>query len=483
MSNDLTLLVHPKMTEVLQNVVRMFEFGLRALGIEARVANGLQGAYQERAIVFGANFFDETQLHSLSRNSVIFNVENIQSYFMDDQYYAILRNFHVWDYNPTNAAALSLRLDRSVQYAKLFYVDQLSRITGEISRDIDVLFYGSYNDRRITIIEELRARGLIVTAVYKIFGAELDALIRRAKVVINIHYYDNGHLELIRLFDLLANGCAVVSELNAGEHVDEDLANALVFAPYDQLVDATEALARDNERRGQVACAALRSFSARTAKDVLPALLANSEPPVLLAKATIGSGKAYDPKVLNIDINESWHPDIVADISDLGLFARDLHSTRFGTIRLKRGWFDKISASHVIEHIPNLTQAMANFRDLLREGGTFHVDVPYDLSYGAWQDPTHVHAFNERSWLYYCEWYWYLGWDDARFDLVSIDFVYSSIGHELAARNISQDEILRMPRAVDEMRVVLQKRQLNEHERAYGLEMRGEARFSPDKGK
>jgi hypothetical protein len=119
---------------------------------------------------------------------------------------------------------------------------------------------------------------------------------------------------------------------------------------------------------------------------------------------------------------------------------------------------------------------MANVLDLLTDGGTFHVAVPYDLSYGAWQDPTHVRAFNERSWLYYCEWYWYLGWDESRFDLISTNFIYSDLGHALSARGISKDEILRTPRAVDEMHVVLRKRALTDQERAHGRAMRGDAR-------
>jgi hypothetical protein len=107
-----------------------------------------------------------------------------------------------------------------------------------------------------------------------------------------------------------------------------------------------------------------------------------------------------------------------------------------------------------------------------------HVTVPYDLSYGAWQDPTHVHAFNERSWLYYCEWYWYLGWSESRFDLISQKFVRSPAGNALAEKGMLEEEIRRTPRAIDEMQVVLRKRRLNDDERAYGRAMRGDTRFA-----
>jgi len=162
----------------------------------------------------------------------------------------------------------------------LFYVDRLSRIPENAEKDIDVLFYGSFNERRSAVLDGLRARGLRVEAVFGVFGADLDALIARAKVIINIHFYENGHIEIIRLFDLFANSCAVVSESNLGEPIDADLANALVLVPYDQLVDATEALVRDADRRSRVAAAGFRAFTQRTPKEMLSQLLADSEAPV-----------------------------------------------------------------------------------------------------------------------------------------------------------------------------------------------------------
>lgn len=192
--------------------------------------------------------------------------------------------------------------------------------------------------------------------------------------------------------------------------------------------------------------------------------------------AIVGSGKLFDPEALNIDNTARWNPDIIADIADPRLFDHEFSSGRFGPTQLQREWFDTIVASHVLEHIPDLVRAMTNCLDLLANGGSLHITVPYDLSYGAWQDPTHVHAFNERSWLYYCEWYWYLGWTGARFDLVRQTFRYSTVGEALAERGVTQDEILRAPRAVDEISVVLRKRPLIDAEKIYGEKMRGENR-------
>jgi hypothetical protein len=97
---------------------------------------------------------------------------------------------------------------------------------------------------------------------------------------------------------------------------------------------------------------------------------------------------------------------------------------------------------------------MTNCRDLLEMGGEMHIHVPYDLSHGAWQDPTHVRAFNEKSWVYYCEWAWYLGWKGSRFELTHLEMRLSEYG---ASLELPQDEIMRLPRAVDSMYVILKK--------------------------
>jgi hypothetical protein len=109
--------------------------------------------------------------------------------------------------------------------------------------------------------------------------------------------------------------------------------------------------------------------------------------------------------------------------------------------------------------------AMNSCLNLLKVGGLFRISVPYDLSWGAWQDPTHVRAFNERSWLYYTDWFWYMGWTEARFDLVQFDLSLSPIGEQLKKQQIKGEDLVRHPRAVDQMRVVLRKRLLTEAEK------------------
>ncbi len=173
----------------------------------------------------------------------------------------------------------------------------------------------------------------------------------------------------------------------------------------------------------------------------------------------IGSGKSFREDAINIDINPQWDPDIVLDMG-LPVFEHDspaFVTSRFGDIELQKGAFDRVVAHEVLEHVPALTTFVKNALDFLQVGGIFDITVPYDLSLGAWQDPTHVRAFNENSWLYYTDWFWYLGWSDARFVTEKLDFRLSTFGVSLKDRGIALDEILRTPRAVDGMHVWLKK--------------------------
>ena len=165
----------------------------------------------------------------------------------------------------------------------------------------------------------------------------------------------------------------------------------------------------------------------------------------------LGSGKDFRDDCLNADIQESKNPDWVLDITKIPW--GETISTRFGEIKVEQGMFTKIIANDVLEHIPDLVKAMTNCKDLLVEGGEFHIHVPYDLSLGAWQDPTHVRAFNENSWLYYTDWHWYLGWKD-KFVVKELQLVKSKLAEEM---NISDQMLTILPRMVDSMKVVLVK--------------------------
>lgn len=193
----------------------------------------------------------------------------------------------------------------------------------------------------------------------------------------------------------------------------------------------------------------------------------------------LGSGKDYRDECFNIDVDDSWCPDAVVDFGgfDLDAAGITLPTRRFGEVALRPGSFDTIVANDVLEHVPNLMRLMTNCLALLKIGGSFEISVPYDLSCGAWQDPTHVRAFNERSWLYYTDWFWYMGWSETRFTLERLQFVPSEIGTDLQSR-MPLGELIRMPRAVDSMSVTLRKVALSAEDHAVWEHWRARKRLA-----
>ncbi|PIE24486.1 MAG: hypothetical protein CSA62_04195 [Planctomycetota bacterium] len=177
----------------------------------------------------------------------------------------------------------------------------------------------------------------------------------------------------------------------------------------------------------------------------------------------VGSGKNWRPEYLNLDIEPRWRPDILYDLAQPlpadGQVTVD--TERFGRLTLSENLFPEIIAQDVLEHIPDLSAAMTTMLHWLRVGGVLRIFVPYELSLGAWSDPTHVRAFNERSFHYYTVWSWYLGWRTHHFALTKMEFVPTDFGKSLTEKGVELDELLRTPRAIEQMYVELTKQALS----------------------
>ncbi len=446
-----------------------------------------------RTIVVGGFVLSERrplEAAQLPADAIIYNTEHFSFISCRPHYVDLLGNHEVWDYSRDNADRLPALLGKKVKYVPLGFVPELVRIDKAEVENIDVLFYGSYNPRRTAVLDELRSSGLNVHHVYGVYGAARDELISRAKVVLNIHFYEPGSFEAVRVCYLLANRKAVVAEINPGEFLDADLSDGVLAVPYGGLVQGCKSLVADCSKRRDLE---ERGFHVIAARDEV-AILRQAFAPVSAAtsarvaprhvatprRLNLGSGRDWRPEYLNVDRDPAWKPDLVADICDPDLSYREFPCTRFGSTRLQHNYFDEIVALDVLEHIPDLARAMTNCLALLRDGGIMRIHVPYDLSFGAWQDPTHVRAFNERSWWYYCEWYWYLGWTTARFDLVRLEYGFSPLGTEMKAQGANDGDIARTPRGVDQMRVLLRKRPVTPEEQAEGRRLRGDNRPEMD---
>ena len=138
----------------------------------------------------------------------------------------------IWDYSVSNIKFLKA----GNIHAKLLPLGYDKNLENIISteKDIDVLFYGGINERRRQILRELESRGLRVRLLSDRYGRERDQYIARAKIVLNIHYFDMAIFESARIHYLLNNKVFVITEQSADNpypKVD------MVSVSYEQLVD------------------------------------------------------------------------------------------------------------------------------------------------------------------------------------------------------------------------------------------------------
>lgn len=254
-------------------VAETVHHGLRALGHDCVLTT--EGALPGRThIVLGANLL-ATDPIPLAPDAILYNLEQIApgSPWLKPEMLELFRRHAVWDYSRRNADALvALGLPRP-KVVPIGYVPQLTRIAPAATEDIDVLFYGTLNDRRARILDALRVRGANVVHAFGRYAAERDALVARAKLCLNVHHYDAKVFEIVRVSYLLANGRAVVSE--RGSDADEERAfePGVAFAPYDGLVDRCLALLADGDERRRLGAAGFDVMRARDASAFLASAL------------------------------------------------------------------------------------------------------------------------------------------------------------------------------------------------------------------
>jgi tetratricopeptide (TPR) repeat protein len=159
----------------------------------------------------------------------------------------------VWDYSLANIEQLRQLGIHHVAHVPVGYVPEMTCISPAVERDIDVLFYGSLNERRQLILEALEEKGVTVKVLFEVYGAERDAYIARSKIVLNLHFYEAKVFEIVRISYLLSNRVFVISERGCCPEEEAYFAEGLVFADYDHLVKTCIDYLQQPEQRDFIA--------------------------------------------------------------------------------------------------------------------------------------------------------------------------------------------------------------------------------------
>lgn len=178
--------------------------------------------------------------------TLIANFEQLgsSSVVANAQYQRWLADWVVVDYHSRNVAYLKRESWGAQRVFEVPIVPgaSLALAAPTADRPVDVLFYGTPTDRRTAVIARLRQAGMVVETVAGAYGTELAPAVHRARVVLHVHFYDEGLFPVARVLQPVANGVPVVCEASVFSDLSDWSRSGILFAPYDEVVDACRAL-------------------------------------------------------------------------------------------------------------------------------------------------------------------------------------------------------------------------------------------------
>jgi hypothetical protein len=237
-------------------------FSLKDLGFEAGLGFN-QIDQNVKNILIGCHLLDPKFIGQVPKSTIILNTEQIYSdstgWNKNIFFWAI--NFEVWDYNIRNIEKLKEIGANRAKHFKIGFQRELARLDQLKKKDVDVLFYGSINERRKNIIEKLIAKGLTVKTLFGVYGKERDGWIERSKLVLNHHFYNSQIFEIVRVFYLLTNSVAVVGEVNESTSIDTMCRQGIYALNYHDLVAGCVELIENDPVRQRIQVEALNSIS------------------------------------------------------------------------------------------------------------------------------------------------------------------------------------------------------------------------------
>jgi len=260
-----------------REVVETVAWGLHDLGHEVSVGeNSFRAGCVN--IVFGAQMLAPADLARLPPETIIYNFEQIGDTpiaQLTPGIRVVAERLRVWDYSQSNLQAWTAAgaRDRAV-HVPVGWAPILSRIAKARDQDIDVLFYGSPSPARLSILTEISNRGATCVFACGMYGAARDALIARAKVVLNVNKHQAKIFEIVRVSYLMANAKAVVADLPPGLSVEPDIAAALAFCRIEEMPAQCERLLDDAAARAELESRAREAIEARHVTPILRTALA-----------------------------------------------------------------------------------------------------------------------------------------------------------------------------------------------------------------
>ena len=207
--------------------------------------------------------FNDDIFNYINRNlitTILINTENYKNFNVTEKIEIMLSNnlnFYIFDYNPINIKYYK----NTYPNIKIYYIPLLyniflenyynSNILKKINyneKDIDIIFFGTINERRNNILQPLKEKYniLIISDIFLLSHSELFNYIERSKIILNIYYYyDNFVFDYYRNSLLLSNKIFLISEYphNIDLNIETNLEyieNNLILSNYENIINTVD---------------------------------------------------------------------------------------------------------------------------------------------------------------------------------------------------------------------------------------------------
>lgn len=225
-------------------------FSLQKLGYD--VTNSTNDfAPDRRNIVFGMHHCPvDVVRHDIPKDTIIYSLEQMRDQPECLRWCRKYRGLEVWDYSMRNTEVLRKAGVENIKHCKIGYVPEISYFERNKpqERDIDILAYLSPSPRREHIMKQFANNPNInFVAVQSTYGDDRDQLIKRAKLVINLHNHDNQIFEMVRVTHLIQNKVPVLCERNPDTDFPDYMEDTVFTSTYNRFVDTTYKLLKKPE--------------------------------------------------------------------------------------------------------------------------------------------------------------------------------------------------------------------------------------------
>lgn len=249
--------------QVFHEIEAAMFYALKGMGYD--VTNSMnEFAPDARNIIFGMQHCKvDAVRHDVPKNSIVYSLEQMRDTPECIRWCRKYRGLEVWDYSVLNVETLKIAGVENIKVVPIGYVPELSYIERQPpeKRDIDILAYMSASPRRRKIMDQFKNNPNInFVHLEAVYGDERDAAMARAKLIINIHNFDNKIFEMVRISHALQQGIPILAERGPDTDFPDYMEDTVNLSTYNRFVDTAYRLLKKPEELEASAVRALDKF-------------------------------------------------------------------------------------------------------------------------------------------------------------------------------------------------------------------------------